>query len=75
LTKKFLEQLANNIPNSEMFERTIADMKKDLNVEYPKLLKAINNKKLTQAQKTEAAMEFTRLLEEFAEEFDYKRDS
>ncbi len=75
MTKKFLEQLANNIPNSEMFERTIADMKKDLNVEYPKLLKAINNKKLTQAQKTEAAMEFTRLLEEFAEEFDYKRDS
>jgi hypothetical protein len=75
LTKKFLEQLANNIPNSEMFERTLADMKKDLNIEYPKLLKAINNKKLTQAQKTEAAMEFTRLLEEFAEEFDYKKDS
>ena len=75
MTKKFLEQLANNIPNSEMFERTLADMKKDLNIEYPKLLKAINNKKLTQAQKTEAAMEFTRLLEEFAEEFDYKRDS
>ena len=75
MTKKFLEQLANNIPNSEMFERTLADMKKDLNIEYPKLLKAINNKKLTQAQKTEAAMEFTRLLEEFAEEFDYKKDS
>ena len=75
LTKKFLEQLANNIPNSEMFERTLADMKKDLNIEYPKLLKAINNKKLTQAQKTEAAMEFTRLLEEFAEVFDYKKDS
>jgi len=75
LTKKFLEQLANNIPNSEMFERTLADMKRDLNIEYPKLLKAINNKKLTQAQKTEAAMEFTRLLEEFAEEFDYKKDS
>jgi|TARA_A200000159_G_scaffold164694_1_gene195536 hypothetical protein len=70
-----LEQLANNIPNAEMFERTLADMKEDLNIEYPKLLKAINNKKLTQAQKTEAAMEFTRLLEEFAEEFDYKRDS
>jgi len=75
LTKKFLEQLANNIPNSEMFERTLANMKRDLNIEYPKLLKAINNKKLTQAQKTEAAMEFTRLLEEFAEEFDYKKDS
>ena len=75
MTKKFLEQLANNIPNSEMFERTLADMKKDLNIEYPKLLKSINNKKLTQAQKTEAAMEFTRLLEEFAEEFDYKKDS
>ena len=75
MTKKFLEQLANNIPNAEMFERTLADMKEDLNIEYPKLLKAINNKKLNQAQKTEAAMEFTRLLEEFAEEFDYKRDS
>ena len=75
MTKKFLEQLANNIPNAEMFERTLADMKEDLNIEYPKLLKAINNKKLTQAQKTEAAMEFTLLLEEFAEVFDYKKDS
>ena len=70
-----MEQLANNIPNAEMFERTLADMKEDLNIEYPKLLKAINNKKLTQAQKTEAAMEFTLLLEEFAEVFDYKKDS
>lgn len=75
MTKKFLDQLANNTPNSEMFVRTLAEMKKELNVEYPKLLKAINNKKLTQAQKKEVAMEFTRLLEEFAEEFDYKKDS
>ena len=58
-----------------MFVRTLAEMKKELNVEYPKLLKAIDNKKLTQAQKKEVAMEFTRLLEEFAEEFDYKKDS
>jgi hypothetical protein len=75
LTKKFLEQLANNIPNSEMFDRTLADMKKDLNKEYPKLLKAINDKKLTQTQKKEAAMAFTELLEEFAEVFDHKKDS
>ena len=75
MTKKFFDQLANNIPNSEMFDRTLADMKKDLNIEYPKLLKAIDNKKLTQAQKKEIAMEFTQLLEEFAEEFDYKKDS
>ena len=70
-----MEQLANNIPTEELIERTPADKKEDINIDYPKLLKAINNKKLTQAQKTEAAMEFTRLLEEFAEEFDYKRDS
>lgn len=55
MTKKFLDQLANNTPNSEMFVRTLAEMKKELNVEYPKLLKAIDNKKLTQAQKKEVA--------------------
>lgn len=56
-----------------MFDRTLADMKKDLNIEYPKLLKAIDNKKLTQAQKKEIAMEFTRLLEDFVDAFNDKK--
>jgi hypothetical protein len=76
MTKKhWTDALADNIPNSDMFKRSLAEIKKDLNDEYPKLLKAIESKKLTPAQKKQAAMEFIRLLEEFAEEFDYKKDS
>jgi len=73
LTKKFFEQLANNTPNSEMMERSLPDIKNELNEEYLKLLKAIDNKKLTQAQKKEIAMEFTRLLEDFVDAFNDKK--
>ena len=35
-----------------------------LNKEYPKLLKNINNKKISQQDKKKLAMEFTKFLEE-----------
>ena len=38
-----------------------------LNKEYPKLLKNINNKKISQKDKKKLAMEFTKLLEELAD--------
>lgn len=56
-----------------MFKRSLAEIKKDLNDEYPKLLKAIESKKLTPAQKKQAAMEFTRLLEDFVDAFNDKK--
>ena len=37
-----------------------------LNKEYPKLLKNINNKKISQQDKKKLAMEFTKFLEELA---------
>ena len=37
-----------------------------LNKEYPKLLKNINNKKISQKDKKKLAMEFTKFLEELA---------
>ncbi len=40
---------------------------KKLNKEYPKFLKKINNKKLTQKQKKKEAEEFTKWLEDLAE--------
>jgi len=68
---KFLDDLANNSPHEEMFlPPNLDEIKQELNKEYPKLIKAIHNKKLTQAQKKEAAMKFTDLLEEFAEAFE-----
>jgi|TARA_R110000803_G_scaffold520_6_gene1816 hypothetical protein len=74
LTKKhWTDALADNIPNSDMFKRSLAEIKKDLNDEYPKLLKAIESKKLTPAQKKQAAMEFTRLLEDFVDAFNDKK--
>ena len=54
---------------TDLNEKTL----KELNEEYPKLLKAIDNKKLTQAQKKEIAMEFTRLLEDFVDAFNDKK--
>ena len=38
-----------------------------LNKEYPKLLKNINNKKISQQDKKKFAMEFTKFLEELAD--------
>ena len=38
-----------------------------LNKEYPKLLKTISNKKISQAEKKKKAMEFTKFLEELAD--------
>ena len=38
-----------------------------LNKEYPKLLKNINNKKISQQDKKKLAMEFTKFLEELAD--------
>lgn len=38
-----------------------------LNKEYPKFLRKINNKKLTQKQKKKEAEEFTKWLEDLAE--------
>ena len=64
---KFLDDLANNSPNAGQFKRTLQDIKDDLNVEYPKFLKAINSKKLTQDDKREKTSEFIRLLEELAD--------
>ena len=40
---------------------------KKLNKEYPKLLKNINNKKISQKDKKKLAMEFTKFLEELAD--------
>ena len=74
MTKKhWTDALADNIPNSDMFKRSLPELKNELNEEYPKLLKAIDNKKLTQAQKKEMAMEFTRLLEDFVDAFNDKK--
>mgnify|MGYP000055711173 FL=1 len=74
MTKKhWTDALADNIPNSDMFKRSLPELKNELNEEYPKLLKAIDNKKLTQAQKKEIAMEFTRLLEDFVDAFNDKK--
>lgn len=67
---KFLDSLSNNTPNSDMFERSLSDIKEELNEQYPILIKTLHNKKLTQAQKKQAAMEFTALLEEFVETFE-----
>ena len=68
---KFYEALANNSPNSEQFgQATQQQIKKDLNKEYPKLLKAIDSKKLTQEQKRKITLEFTELLQELADTFD-----
>jgi len=67
---KFLDDLANNSPNADMFDKTtLKDIKKQLNEEYPKLMKAINSKTLTQQQKRSKAEEFTRLLEELADHY------
>lgn len=67
---KFLEDLANNSPNAGMFDKpTLKDIKKQLNKDYPKLMKAINSKTLTQQQKRTKAEEFTRLLEELADHY------
>ena len=38
-----------------------------LNKEYPKLLKNINNKKISQQDNKKLAMEFTKFLEELAD--------
>ena len=38
-----------------------------LNKEYPKLLKNINNKKISQQDKKKLAMEFTKFFEELAD--------
>jgi len=43
-----------------------------LNKEYPKLLKNINNKKISQAEKKKKAMEFTKFLEELADNTPHK---
>ena len=68
--EKFLNDLANNTPNADMFDKpTLKDIKKQLNDEYPKLMKAINSKKLTQQEKRTKAEEFTRLLEELADHY------
>ena len=67
---KFLEQLANNSPNSGQFKKTLQDIKDDLNIEYPKFLKAINSKKLSQQEKRQITNEFTELLQELADTFD-----
>ncbi len=71
--KHWTDALADNIPNSDMFKRSLLELKNELNEEYPKLLKAIDNKKLTQAQKKEIAMEFTQLLEDFVDAFNDKK--
>ena len=68
--EKFLNDLANNTPNADMFDKpTLKDIKKQLNDEYPKLMKAINSKKFTQQEKRTKAEEFTRLLEELADHY------
>lgn len=67
---KFLEDLANNSPNAAMFDKpTLKEIKKQLNIEYPNLLKAIDSKKLTQEQKKAITLEFTQLLEELADAY------
>ena len=68
---KFLEDLANNSPNTGMFDKpTLKEIKKQLNVEYPKFLKAIDSKKLTQEQKRKITLDFTDLLQELVDSFD-----
>ena len=44
-----------------------------LNKEYPKLLKNINNKKISQKDKKKLAMEFTKFLEELADNTPYDK--
>ena len=46
---------------------TKKELKNKLNKEYPKFLKKINTKKLTQKQKKKEAEEFTKWLEDLAE--------
>ena len=48
-------------------EKPEKEIIKKLNKEYPKFLKKINNKKLTQKQKKKEAEEFTKWLEDLAE--------
>ena len=67
---KFFDDLANNSPNAGMFPKPkLKDTINELNKEYPKLMKAINSKKLTQQEKRTKAEEFTRLLEELADHY------
>ena len=60
--------LCNNIikpfKSSIMTKKEIVEK---LNKEYPKLLKTINNKKISQKDKKKTAMEFTKFLEELAD--------
>ena len=46
---------------------TKKDIVEKLNKEYPKLLKNINNKKISQKDKKKIAMEFTDFLQELAD--------
>ena len=46
---------------------TKKDIVEKINKEYPKLLKNINNKKISQKDKKKIAMEFTKFLEDLAD--------
>ena len=45
---------------------TKKELLEKLNKEYPKLLKNVNNKKISQKDKKKLAMEFTKFLEQLA---------
>ena len=47
-------------------ERTLQDIRNNLNNEYPKFLKAVYSTRLTQQEKKEKTIEFICLLEELA---------
>ncbi len=54
-------------PTQQRVIMTKKDIVEKLNKEYPKLLKNINNKKISQKDKKKIAMEFTDFLQELAD--------
>ena len=54
-------------PKQKRVIMTKKNIVEKINREYPKLLKNINNKKISQKDKKKIAMEFTKFLEELAD--------
>ena len=63
----FYDVCGNIIESSKSSIMTKKEIVEKLNKEYPKLLKTINNKKISQKDKKKTAMEFTKFLEELAD--------
>ena len=66
MNKKSFHQKSNHAHNSDQVERTLQDIRNNLNNEYPKFLKAVYSTRLTQQEKKEKTIEFICLLEELA---------